>query len=188
VSTRNYGPGDSNLRELSLSPSNVPFRNYIPSLTERYTAHSRNGKLYLSSGTGPCKLETDDVRVNLSRISLWLFWIVKYFFFSSWRRLLWWLRMNQLWNTGNTRKKTLHLRTDADTFLYARRVAAECSVLMYRPLDARQKDSDATSFLATAAKCVNLIQCLKLNDWLLWSRRLPHPWRWDWGCPETSVV
>jgi hypothetical protein len=64
-------------------PPNVPFRNYIPSrftlsvLPVRFTAHSRNGKLYLSSGTAPCKLETDDVRIHLSRISLCRFWIVK---------------------------------------------------------------------------------------------------------------
>ena len=152
MSSCNYGAGDSNPRDLSLSPSNAPFRNYIPSVTlsllmARYTARSRNGKLYLSSGTGPRKLETDDVRVNLSRMSLCCFWIVKP---PPRRRHVWWLRVNKLWNTGN--KNSLHLRPDADTFLYAWRVAAECCVLVYRPRDVCQKDLRRYKFLGNRSK------------------------------------
>lgn len=182
VSTRNYAGGDSNPRDLSLSPSNASFHNHIPSLTlslltGRYTAHSRNGKLYLSSGTGPCKLETDDVRVNLSRISLCRFCIVKYFpppgdaasDDSRWTRS----------EIQATRRRFTLEPTQIPPFMRdesPRNAPYSCT----DHTTYVKRTSDATSTLATAAKCVDLIQWLKLNGRRLSSPRPPHLWRWRW--------
>ena len=110
------------LLKASVPSSYAPFPKYIPSrftllvLKARFTAHTRNGKPYLSSGTGPCKSETDDVAINLSRIPLCRFWIVKARVPET--PVVSWFR-EQLWSTGRRTSNKFHFRTDVtDVLLY----------------------------------------------------------------------